>query len=124
MPDLLTEAAEAIRAVQQEVRWKPGSAIRHLQKRKRRGHLPDHTTISDYDRLIRSIVFSPNASVYSYHYEDTKFIAIIATVQTQDWLVMFGLDGLLESAFVLERPALYLDKPVFERLGTVKDVLT
>jgi hypothetical protein len=123
MPDLLTQVATAIRSVQGQVLWKPGSDIRHLQKRKRRGHLHNDATVADYEQLIRSVASNQYANVYVYHHEDSQFIAIVATLQVQSWLVMFGLDGVLESAFVLERPDLYMDKPTFKWLGTVGDLI-
>jgi hypothetical protein len=124
VPVPLIQAAEAIRAVQQRVMWKPGSAAAHLAKRKRRGHLPKEATVLDYEQIIRGVVSERRATVYVYTHEDVPYIAVVARVQTQDWLVMFGLNGLLESAYVLERPELYLTKPVFQRLGTVEEVVS
>jgi hypothetical protein len=35
---------------------------------------------------------------------------------------MFSLDGILESAFVIERPERYLSKPGFELIGQLGEV--
>ena len=34
------DIAAAIRSLRAKVQWKPGKGTRHLEKRKRRGHLP------------------------------------------------------------------------------------
>lgn len=50
--ELRQQVAAAIRLVQKRVRWKPGSAVAHLLKRRLRGHLPADATLADYDHLI------------------------------------------------------------------------
>ena len=56
MNDLKSQIVQAIQAVRQEIRWKPGSAERHLQKRKQRGQLPDTATFADYENQIRQVI--------------------------------------------------------------------
>ncbi len=46
----------AIKAARTRVRWKPGSAISHLHKRKLRGHLPSTATLEDYERIILAVL--------------------------------------------------------------------
>ena len=49
---------------------------------------------------------------------------IFLAMRGQDhWLVMFDLDGVLESAFVVDRPSRYFDKRAFELAGSVQEVL-
>ena len=113
---------EAIKAVRAQVRWKPNSAVRHLRKRKRRGHLPSTATLEDYERIISIVVQDKSAQVYRYWYNRVPYVTVVATVHTQQWLVMFAYDGVLESAFVVEHPERYLSKPGFEWIGSLGEV--
>jgi len=113
---------EAIQAVQTQVRWKSNSAVQHLRKRKLRGHLPSTATLEDYERIILTVLQDGSAQVYRYWYNHLPYVTVVATVHTQQWLVMFAYDGVLESAFVVERPERYLSKPGFERIGLLSEV--
>ena len=113
----------AIRSVQSQVRWRPGSAARHLLKRKLRGHLSADATLGDYERIILTVLEDADAQVYIYRHNDTPYVAIITVIQDHHWLVMFALDGLMESAYVVEHPDRYLSKPVFDLLGPLSEVL-
>lgn len=121
MPDY-PEVLEVIRAVRARVRWKPDSASRHLQKRKRRGHLPPNATIDDYESIIRTALQDKAAQVYRYWYNRLPYVAVVAMVQTNRWLIMFSYDGVLESAFVVEHPERYLNKPGFEWIGSLGEL--
>lgn len=116
--------AEAVRLVQRQIRWKPGSAIRHLRKRIRRGHLTADATLVEYEQIILSVISNPVASVYLYVFDSVIYVAVVADTEKQTWLIMFDLDGLLESAFIVERPDSYLNNAVFDKLGTVEEVLS
>ena len=113
---------EAIEAVRAQVRWKPNSAVRHLRKRKRRGHLPSTATLEDYERIILIVVQDKSAQVYRYWYNRVPYVTVVATVHTQQWLVMFTYNSVLESAFVVENPERYLSKPGFEWIGSLGEV--
>lgn len=63
MADLETQITDAIQMVQAIVRWRPGSAARHLQKRKLRGHLPADATLHDYEHVIQAIVHNQDTQV-------------------------------------------------------------
>ena len=88
-----------------------------------RGHLPVEATIEDYERIIQAVLDVPEASIYIYRHNDLPYVTVVATVQDHFWLVMFTLDGLMESAFVVERPDYYLNKPAFEPIGSLNEVL-
>lgn len=122
--DLRSQIASAIRSVQSQVRWRPGSAARHLLKRKLRGHLPPDAALNDYERTILTVLEDARAQVYIYWHSDMPYVAIVAIVQRHHWLVMFSLDGLMESAYVVKHPDRYLNKPVFEPVGPLSEVLT
>ena len=119
-----TQVAEAIRLVQRQIRWKPGSAGHHLQKRKRRGHLALDATLTEYEQTIHSAVTDLAAIVYLYAHDDVTYVAVVASIQRQTWLVMFDMGGVLESAYIVERPDLYLRKSVFDRLGALEEILS
>jgi len=123
MNEFRDQIVTAIQTIKIQRQWKPGSAARHLLKRKLRGHLPAEATIEDYEHIIQAVLGAPDATVYIYRHNDIPYVAIIATVQDHFWLVMFTLDGLMESAFVVERPDYYLNKPPFERIGLLNEVL-
>ncbi len=113
---------QAIRRVRQQIIWPAGSADRHLEKRKLRGHLPTTATIADYEQIIQVILQDASAQVFRYWYNRTAYIALVATMEQHTWLVMFSSDGILESAFVLDRPERYLNKPGFEWVGQLGEV--
>ena len=119
-----TQVAEAVRLVQRQIRWKPGSAGRHLQKRRRRGHLTLDATLAEYEQIIFSAVRNQAAIVYLYAHDDVTYVAVAASIQRQTWLVMFDLGGVLESAYIVERPDLYLRRSVFDRLGVLEEILS
>lgn len=113
---------EAIKKVRAGIRWKPGSAKFHLKKRKMRGHLPANAALSDYERIILTLLQDKHADVYHYWYNHIPYVTLISEVQSKQWLVMFTYEGILESCFVVERPWRYLSKPGFEYIGKLSEV--
>jgi len=113
---------KAIKAVRSQVCWKHNSAVRHLRKRKQRGHLPSTATLEDYEHIILIALQDKTGRVYRYWYNGIPYVTVVATVDTRQWLVMFAYDGVLESAFVVERPERYLSKPGFEWIGSLNEV--
>lgn len=113
---------KAIQIIQTQIRWKPGSAIRHLEKRKRRGHLPPTATLKDYEDIILAVLQHKSVQVYRYWYNQIPYVTLVATINNKPWLVMFSYDGILESAFVIENPTEYLNKPGFEEIGLLSEV--
>jgi hypothetical protein len=114
----------AIKRVQAEIRWKPGSAGRHLFKRRFYGHLPLEATLEDYHALIRKVVTSDDASVFLHWYKEDAYPAVATTVGGRVWLVMFSLEGILESAYVVIDPDSYLTSPKFDFVGPLNEVIT
>ena len=123
MEHLREQIADAIRSVRSQVRWKPGSAVRHLLKRKLRGHLPSEATLDDYERMVRTVLQDLQAQVYLYRYRDILYVAVVAVVEQRHWLVMFAMDDVMESAYVVERSEHYLRHPAFERIGSLSEVM-
>ena len=59
------QVRDAIKTVRIQIRWKPGSALRHLKKRKLRGHLPTTATLADYEDTILAVLHDKSAQVIS-----------------------------------------------------------
>ncbi|HNT76330.1 MAG TPA: hypothetical protein PKH77_15050 [Anaerolineae bacterium] len=118
-----TQIISTLNKLRAEIRWKPQSALRHLQKRRARGHLPPTATLSEYEAIIRVVLQDKSAEVYLYWYNQVAYVTVVGPIGNQKWLVMATDDGILESAFVVERPELYLKQPGFEYMGTIDEVM-
>ena len=112
----------AIRRLREQVRWRPGRDIQHLAKRIALGHLPVGTTIAEYGALILRVVNTPTAEVFAYHWGETISPTVVAEVEGVRWLVMMGLDSIMETAFPPEAPEMYLANLQFQRLGTLEEL--
>ena len=117
------QIAAVIRQVQHEIRWKPGSAARHLRTRKRRGHLSADATLDDYHAIIQDVLTTDEAAVYLFSY-DEAYPTVVTLLHKRHWLVMFSLTGVMETAFIVEKPHSYLNKSNVEYMGTLQEVLT
>lgn len=113
---------EAIRQLRAQVRWKLGKARQHLAKRIALGHLPPEATAADYDALIRRVVQTATAEVFIYRWGENAYPTVVAEVDGVRWLVMLGIDGIMETAFPPEDAATYLASPRFIRMGTLEDL--
>lgn len=116
------QIVEAILLVQQTIRWKPGSLQQHLRTRIRRRHLPNNATVADYEAIIQRTLSTNEAKVYLFSY-DEDYPTIVTLLEEGHWLVMFSLAGIMETAFVVERPEAYLSKPNVRYIGTLQEVL-
>jgi len=112
----------ALRQVRQQVRWRPGKAQAHLAKRVALGHLPVQATLATYEALIQTVVQTPTAVVWVYHWGVDTYPTVVAEVAGVLWLVMCGLDGVMETAFPPEDPATYLAHAPFTCLGTIEEL--
>lgn len=113
---------QAIQRMRQQAHWPAGSADRHLEKRKLRGHLPATATIADYEQIIQAVLQDASAQVFRYWYNQSAYVTVVTVIESKTWLVMFSYDGVLESAFVMDRPERYLNKPGFEWIGRLGEV--
>ena len=120
---VLNRLPQIIQKVQEEIRWKPGSAARHLLKRKLRGHLPTIATLADYEQIIRRILTTSEATIYLYRHQDIIYPTVICPLDRNLWMVMFSADAIMETAFVIENPDSYLQPSLFERVGSLDEVL-
>ena len=122
--ELLSRVVAASRALQAEIRWKPGKDIQHLRTRQHYGHLPRSATLIDYEAIITSILRDDSADVYVYLWQsEVIYPAIVGSHENRRWLVMFDLEGVMETAFPPTVSEVYLSDPRFQYLGTMKELL-
>jgi len=112
----------AIRQLRDHVRWKPGKDRQHVAKRIALGHLPPEDTTADYDALIQRIVQIPTAEVFVYQWGERAYPTVVAEVDGVRWLVMLGMDAIMETPFPAEDAATYLAAQWFTRMGTLDEL--
>lgn len=118
-----SQIAQTVLSLKQEVRWKPGSAERHLRKRQKRKHLPETATQDDYDALIRRVINDRDAEVRLYWHENIPYIPITGFIDENVWLVMFSMKGIMETAFIVRHPGHYMKGPEYEYIGYLHEVM-
>jgi hypothetical protein len=114
--------AAAIRRLREGVCWRPGKNAQHLAKRIELGHLPVGTTLVEYDAIIIRVICTATAEVFVYRWGETLYPTVVAEVEGARWLVMIGLDSIMETAFPPEDPETYLANLRFQRLGTLEEL--
>ncbi len=116
---------EALREIQKEIRWKPGKDIIHLTKRQNLRHLHQSATISEYHGIIHEILRNRRNVVYLYVIGGTYYYAVrgFSNDDDNEWIVLFGTGGLMETAFPPENMDEYLSRRGFILLGTIEEVL-
>ena len=93
-----------------------------MNKRIRLGHLPEDSTIATYEAIIHQILIHPKANAYVYLYGSLLYPTVSSTIQNQIWLVILGIDSILETAFPPTDPKTYLANPAFIYLGILKNL--
>jgi hypothetical protein len=120
----LPAIVQALRQAQTRIRWKPGKAYAHLNKRKNRGHLLQQAKLADYETIIKAVLQHPEAFVYVYRYEAIDYPTVVAPYEGQVWLVMFGLEGIMETAFPPDEPDTYFElDPRYIPLGKIEELM-
>ena len=119
---LLSDALNAVREARNEVIWKPNKGLSHLIKRIRLGHLPAKATLTDYERIIGEVLNSGKAKLYLFSYKSKAYPTLMAEVSGEYWLVMIGLDGVMETAFPPDDPEDYLADPAFIYVGVMEEM--
>jgi len=115
-------AASAIGALRHGVQWKPGKGEPYLAKRKVLGHLTREATMDDYNTVIATLLNDANSLVYHYPFGLKDYYAVSGDIKGATWLVIFGEDGVLETAFPPDDLADYLTKRGFVSLGRLEEV--
>jgi hypothetical protein len=114
--------AEAIRRLREGIRWRAGKNAQHLAKRIELGHLPVGTTLAEYEAIIIRVISTSTAEVFVYRWGESLYPTVVAEVEGIRWLVMLGLDGIMETAFPPEAPEAYLANLRFQRLGILEEL--
>lgn len=103
--------------------WKPGSDAHHLNKRKRRGHVPADFTLVDLNKLIQVICTSPENETFVYFkagFEQDYFVFGDGVY----WIAIVGENGIMETVFPPDSYKNYLDSESgYHYIGTIKEVL-
>ena len=113
----------AIQLLQRSIKWKPQKAALHLQTRISYGHLPGTATLSDYEAIIQAIINDPLADVYIYSWKTVKYPTIVSKQRGEVWLVMFSMDGVMETAFPPTFPDQYLTDIRFTYIDSLQEVI-
>lgn len=120
---LRPQVVTAIRQLQTTIRWKPGKDLQHLQTRLEYGHLPPSAKLADYEMIITNILSQAAADVYVYVWRQDVYPTIVGNYENHRWLVMFGLNGVMETAFPPTDSEAYLADSRFHYMGTIQELL-
>jgi hypothetical protein len=120
---LRAQVVTAIRQLQTIIRWKPGKDLQHLQTRLEYGHLPPSAKLADYEMIIANILSQAAADVYVYIWRQDVYPTIMGNYENHRWLVMFSLNGVMETAFPPTDPEAYLADSRFHYMGTIQELL-
>ncbi len=86
-------------------KWKPNKLLSHLEKRKRQGQIPPDWTADDYNNWIIRIVTDDSTEIYRYwlpHFQKKYLVFGLP-----NWIVIVGDDGIMETAFEIDRQSYY-----------------
>jgi hypothetical protein len=119
----MEELFDALKRLREEVQWKAGKDIEHLNKRRRMGHLAQKATLAEYVKIISELVHNGQNVVYLYAVREEHYYAVSGVIQDRVWLVIFGSKGLMETAFPPIDPEDYLERRGFVLLGRIEEVL-
>lgn len=103
----MIEKAEQIRQeyLKNGSTWKTGKLDEHLEKRKKLGHIPSDWTTEDYENKILEILRNKDTQVYLYYKKN--FLQNFFVYGLPDWIVMVGENGVMETAFLIDRELKY-----------------
>lgn len=119
----LQEAKRAISRLRKAVYWKPGKNTQHLEKRKALGHLPRDCQINDYNKLISKLVQGLENEVYLYEFGSQRYYMIRGKIKEKEWVVIFSMEGIIETAFPPQDTEEYLNKRNTALLGKVGEIV-
>jgi hypothetical protein len=122
MEEARLRIVDAIRRLRKGIRWRPAKDTQHLAKRIELGHLPVGATLAEYEAIIMRVTSTSTAEVFVYRWGETLYPTVITEVEGVRWLVMLGLDSMMETAFPPEAPEPYIASLRFQRLGTLEEL--
>jgi hypothetical protein len=112
---------DALRAIRQRVRWKPGKDSAHIEKRRKMQ--PFSASLSDYEKIIADIVRNNRNMVYLYDFGGIHYYGVRGFVDNAEWLVIFGASGIMGTAFPPRDTDDYLSRRGFIWVGQMEEVL-
>jgi hypothetical protein len=119
MDDEQGRSTEASCRQRERVRWRPGKDTQHRAKRIELGQLPVGTTLAVYDAIIIDAISPSTAEVVVYRWGEPVYPTVVAEVEGVRWLVMGGLNSVMETALPPEDPETYVANLRFQRRGTL-----
>lgn len=119
----LKNIINAVILVRNKIQWKPNKEQSHLLKRIKLGHLPRNASLITYEEIIQKVIFNPESQLYIFRDNDFIYPTITFTIETTMWLVMFSIDGIMETAFPPSNPQKYLSNNSFICIGSLKEFL-
>ncbi len=102
--------------------WKggPASITNHLQRRKKRGHLPSDATESDLIQKGMEVLQSAVSVVYEYIPSGTLYFVV-----HEEWAVFFDEEGLWDTAFPPDIPERYFASTKgYKLLGKLSELIS
>ena len=78
--------------------------------------------MAEYEAIIIRVISTSTAEVFVYRWVKPSYPTVVAEVEGARWLVMLGLDSIMETAFPPEDPETYLANLRFQRLGTLEEL--
>ena len=78
--------------------------------------------MAEYEAIIIRVISTSTAEVFVYRWGESFYPTVVAEVEGARWLVMVGLDSIMETAFPPEDPETYLANLRFQRLGTLEEL--
>ena len=101
--------------------WKGGTAsiASHLQRRKKRGHLPLNATESDLIQKGMEVLQSEASLVYEYIPSGTLYFVV-----HEKWAIFFDEEGLWDTTFPPDLPERYFDATKgYRLLGKLSELI-
>jgi hypothetical protein len=79
--------------------------------------------LKDYNALIRKLITDEVNMAYLYKFGTERYFAVRGEVQGVDWIVIFGKDGIMETAFPPGDIDGYIENRGFKPLGKLGKVV-
>lgn len=113
----------ALQRIRSRVQWKKGKDVAHYKKRQKLSHIPQSASLLDFNAIISDIVNNAENILYLYEFMGHHYYAIRGFFNEIEWLVIFGEDGIMETAFPPENMDSYIQKRGFVLIGPIKEIM-
>lgn len=98
-------------------KWESGKDLKHLKDRKNKKHLPQNTTLEQYNKIIIRIL-SNTQSKLTLHKDGHKYI-----VGNGKWITIINPSTIVETCFPPDNYKAYLSRKDYQYLGTLTEVI-